>query len=195
MTTRNGRPFSSPPPKPGYYFIGRNNYALPQVEYFNPYVDDWDSTWMWTYANDNIRATEPRRLMGPAALVLAIICSISACASESPITGPLTAPLSPLMPLDAAVTAGVFIEDLHQTQEQDDQEASALELISDCLSMPWNLAVGSIAMVGGLVWSLTDYPEHTMKQRANTILEYLPYHHAAPAAYYDSKTRQTVRTP
>ncbi len=120
---------------------------------------------------------------------------LSACASESPVTGPLTAPVSPLMPIDAGVTVGVLVEDLSQTQEEDNQEASALELISDCLSMPWNLAVGSVAMIGGFVWSLADYPDHTLKQRATTILEYLPYHHAAPAVYYDPKTRQTVRTP
>lgn len=114
---------------------------------------------------------------------------LNACASQPSITAPMTAPMAPLTPIAAVVGFGVLLEDLAETPEEDAKTATILEVVSDCLSAPWQIAMTYTATIGGMLWTIADMPWHgyargDFQRRADTILSYLPHESAAPESAY-----------
>lgn len=123
----------------------------------------------------------------PALLWMGLL--LAACAAQNTPTSSVTAPLGPMTPIQAGVSAGVLLEDLTETPEEDAKSATVLEVISDCLNAPWQIAMTYTAVIGGILWTVADMPFHgyergTFQRRAQTILDHLPHETAAPPAYY-----------
>lgn len=84
-------------------------------------------------------------------LLLLIVAELTSCSFVDKVQP------TPLGAAQSVIEAAVYIEDLNEDPDQDEQQASVIELVADLLRFPMNVVRTFLPSVGALVWSAGDF--------------------------------------